>query len=321
MNFLKITQKPIRTLMKIDGVEVVENVKYPLDIDTNVSVENETVYKGEPFDNFKYKIYNEDVESINEGTVNISFETNKTELPAINTLTKELDLYSEFYFSEIVTPEQYYDRIVITNIVGRGSWIYNDSPLIIGQEMFFYELVNNLKFVSDVPGVMDNYSILTWDTKDILGPDEQENTIAVNTNSEGAELILVDFLEQANVDESGLETLIYSFIIRNSIVSSTYKIEVDTTPFLSIGVDPLDTVELTERDLSPILINTSGLSEITSSLDENGETIYSVIIKKNTDTTEENSIIINLIEVDEDSLNVNPLFNTITLLIPITPTP
>jgi len=321
MNFLKITQKPIRTLMKIDGVEVVENVKYPLDIDTNVSVENETVYKGEPFDNFKYKIYNEDVESINEGTVNISFETNKTELPAINTLTKELDLYSEFYFSEIVTPEQYYDRIVITNIVGRGSWIYNDSPLIIGQEMFFYELVNNLKFVSDVPGVMDNYSILTWDTKDILGPDEQENTIAVNTNSEGAELILVDFLEQANVDESGLETLIYSFIIRNSIVSSTYKIEVDTTPFLSIGVDPLDTVELTERDLSPILINTSGLSEITSSLDENGETIYSVIIKKNTDTTDENSIIINLIEVDEDSLNVNPLFNTITLLIPITPTP
>jgi len=322
MTTFEIVEKPIRTLMTVSGVEVVVGTQYDIALETAVVLHNETDFLGEPFDSFTYKINKDGLTSVNIGTVRVSFQTNKVGLPPIETLVENINLNTDFFFSDLVAPEEHFDRIKITSIAGRGSWLLNGNPIVPGQEIFYYDLVDNLKFIADVPGNMDSYSVLTWDTGNILGYHSQDNTITVNTFSEGAELILLSSSTVPVVDEeTGMETSTYSFKIQNSIVDAPYEIEIDTNLYPTIGTNPYDLVKMEERDLPEQIIDTLAIHTRASVLDENGETIYIVTIQKDTDTVVENSITVTLTEVDGTIDNVNPAFNEIVLIIPITPIP
>jgi hypothetical protein len=322
MTTFEITEKPIRTLMTVSGIEVVVGTQYDIALESATVLHNATPFLGEPFDSFKYKVTKDGKVSVNTGTVRVSFATNKTGVPPILTIVQDIHFTDSFFFSDIVAPEAHYDRITITNIEGRGSWTLNGNIVFVGQTIFYYDLVNNLKFIADNPGNMDDYAVFTWDTESILGNHGQTNTITVNTSSlNGAELVLVSGPSSEQDPTTLVETTNYSFKIQNSIVGASYQIGIDTTLYPTIGINPLDIVGITERDYPEGIINTSGLFVIDFFLDDNGETVYYVRIVKDTDTVVENSITITLNDVDGDPLNVNPLLNQLILIIPITPTP
>jgi hypothetical protein len=314
----EITKKPIRTLMTVSDVEVVVGTKYPIALQTDIKFVNSTGYWGEPFDSFKYKIHKDSLSSINEGIVKINFETNKVGLPTIITAAKSLEINKDFLLDEVLLPNVKFDRIVITSITGKGSWLYNNVELLPGQIFFYYDLVGKIKFIANKAGAENNYSVLTFDTMNILGVHGQANTVTVNTFSNGGELILENSLVFADTS-IGIEVLTYFFKIEKGIFSATYLLEVDTTLFPTIASVLIDAVKLYEGPTSILTtVNTLGTTNISSVLNSIGEVLYFVQIEKITQTTVENSIKITLKEINSSVGNVNPLKNEIILLIPPT---
>lgn len=320
MNTFEITQKPIRTLMTVEDVEVVVGTKYPIALESTVKLNNSTGYYGEPFDSFKYKINKDTLNSVNTGTVIVNFETNKVGLPPIVNEVKTLEINDSFLLDEIISPEEHFDRIIITSISGKGSWLYKTNPLVVGQIIFYYDLVNNIRFFANQSGAQDNYSILTFDTMNSAGTHGQINTLTVNTFSIGGEIILEEFTPYPDTSE-GNEILIYFFVIKKGIPNASYLLEINPALFPSLGINHLDSIKLYEGPDSIFTqVDEAGLTNFTSNLNEFGETSFMVKIYKDTDTIVENSVAISLKEIDSLSMNVNVLYNQIILLIPTTPT-
>lgn len=90
----QITKNTSRSTMKIAGIPIILNQKYNINLQSLIVIENDYGYPSEPLDNFKYKIIVDDVMSINEGTVIINIETDKTSLPETINLVKEIEVYS-----------------------------------------------------------------------------------------------------------------------------------------------------------------------------------------------------------------------------------
>lgn len=314
----EITEKPVRTLMTVEDVEVVVGTKYDIALESEVKLINENPYTGEPFDSFKYKINNEETASVNEGIVSINFQTDKTDFPALENITKSIPLFGSFFFSSEVLPNQYFDRITITAITGKGNWYYNGNPVIVGQTLFYYQLVNNLYFAANDLGVEDGYAEINWTTGTILGAHAGTNSLIVNSTSDGAELLLNGSNGPA-IDELGMETYTYFVSIEKGKTSAAYKLNIDTAGFPDIGGD--EKIEIYERELPVVNVETLGDTEIVSDLNSDGGTSYIIYVYKKAITIVENNIILTLTEVDGSSANVNPLYNEITLLIPITPVP
>ena len=318
MTSFQIVLKPTKTLMTLQGVEVVVGQKYDIALRSQLKIENLSSFKGEPFDSFKYRINIDDTFSSNTATVTVSFETNKVGLPIIVTAVELLQLNSLLYFTDVVDPGNHFDRIKITSIAGKGAWTYDNLPLVAGQVLFYYDLIGRLKFVAFSPGAQSNYAVLTYDTMNANGPHLQVNTITINTTSLGAEITLLYFTPTSEINVNTL-FLEYTFKISKGIVNAAYEIAIDPGLFPGLDTNPSDTVLVQERDLASFEINTSGTENRTSNLDENGETIYNIRIYKNTVTTEDNFVFVSLNTVDSLIANVNPLYNQITLLIPPTP--
>ena len=315
----EITEKPTRTLMTVEDVEVVVGTKYDIALQSEVKLINEHLYPGEPFDSFKYKINNDAVASVNEGVVTVNFETDKTVVPEVVTLEKNILLFGSFFFSGEVAPSQYYDRITITAIMGKGNWFYNGNPVAVGQTLFYYQLVNNLQFVADDLGVENNYAEINWTSGTILGNHPGTNSLVINSTSEGAELLLLGS-NGSVIDSLGVETYTYFVSIERGKTSAPYSLNVDTTNFPDIG--GTEKVEMFERDsLVSTIIDTLGVVPFDSELDATGGTTFVIYINKFDVTTIENSVELTLTQVDGASDTINPLHNHITLLIPITPTP
>ena len=144
MTTFEIITKPIRTLITILGVEVVIGTKYNINLQSEVKILNSTGFYGEPFDVFRYKINKDSVTSLNEGVVKINFVTNKIGLPTIVNAVKNLNIKSNFFISEFLLAESYFDRIIINSITGKGLWTYNGIPLRVGQILFLYNILNNI---------------------------------------------------------------------------------------------------------------------------------------------------------------------------------
>lgn len=322
MYYFQVTEKPKMATMNIDAVEVVLGQKYEFDLDTipAISIVNETPYLGEPFDSFKYKVYKDDIASVNTGIVTINYKVDTSEIPATNILVKDVYEGDYFYFSDLVANNSHYDRIKITEISGRGIWLYNGLQLSEGAIIFYYNLVDNLQFIANDNGLELNYSMLKWETGNVSGFDGVENSITVNTISDGAELELTSFAEIATVTD-GIEYLSYSFKISKAFVDALYQIEIDPTLFPGLGVNPLDKIIFLERDLPEYVLTTNAVTDRDSQLDGKGQTIYSVTIEKNTVTTETNSISIELKSITGSPGVINIDKKTIVLIIPITPTP
>lgn len=243
MYYFQITVKPVRSLMKVEGVEVVQGTKYPVIALPNITIENETLYLGEPFDSFKYKIFKDTLSSVNEGTVVINFETNKTGMPPIVNATKDLTVLTSFSASELILPDSHFDRITVTSIAGNGTWFFNSVALAVGQIIFMYDIAN-IVFQANTPIVGLAYGTITWNTENKNGPHAQTNTIVVNTTGS----ISTDFYFEGRWDAADTVHL----------------------PSVNSWVDYVDDAGVTQRFIVGAVENGCQLVSAVSILDYNG---------------------------------------------------
>jgi hypothetical protein len=321
MYTFKITQFPIRCTLKISGVPVVINQQYPIADQSNLQVENNTVFFGFPFDTFKYKIIKNGNESINEGIVTINFGALNPAVPTVSEEIVTVLLEESFFFIDTFPQPPGADKITITSITGKGSWISANGPTFVGETFPYYQLPS-LQFFADEHGISSTYNVLEFTTSYNGVANPGTNKLTANAISEGAELSLGIEETQTPTVVDVLETTETFLLIKKAIPEGTYKLEFDTTEFTNIGT-PDNEISFFIANDGPSgqsgLINTSGLVEVNSIIDEFGNSNIFITFTKNFTTTEPIPIIVKLLEVDALPGNVNALLSEVTLYIPITP--
>ena len=177
----QITKNTSRSTIKVAGIPIVLNQKYDINLQSLITIQNDYGYPSEPLDNFKYKILVDDVFSVNEGTVTVNIETDKTSFPETISLVKEIEVYSELLFSDVVLPNWFYDRIKIISLTGKGVWIKGNDVISVGDVYFYHELKNNLKFIAQDNVSENNYNIFEWSFGNINEIFNQINSLQIDT--------------------------------------------------------------------------------------------------------------------------------------------
>lgn len=308
----EITSMPLRLYMTILDVAVVANVKYPIEQQSDLKINNQIACFGEPFDSFKWNIYKNNLKSVNEGIVEINYKTNKEGVPPEITIVKQLEIGSSFFFTNEVYPDSHFDRITILEIIGKGKWFYNSAEILPGQSFFFYQLLNNMFFIANEPGAKNNYSLIKWITGNIERNHSFENSISVNTFYEnGAELILnPNNATEVNSDGT-LITHYFSGSIINGISEANYKLHIDTLDYVEI--DEIKNVQIKQINGPSLNINTAEIVMFESVLNSNGEINFDFIIIKPIENSNEINIIVTLFEINLLTDNINEIKNQITL--------
>lgn len=313
MTEFSITQLPARAIMLIDGAAVVLNQKYPIAQQSLVTFENDTVYRAEPYDNFKYEIYVDGEKSKNEGLVDINFEVSNSAYMPANT-SKTIHLSEEFLFSDEVPYADNFDRVQITSIQGKGDWLLNEQPINVGQVIFYYELAANLKFLANDGGAGNDYNILKFKAGTKSGF-FGESTLWVNTEA----LAKISLGEPGGFTEDGsVETTYQNVFVSNTLANKTCKISVDTTNFTGLGTDPESKFVIYDEIGNTQEITTQTTVEITTTLSNQGQMNFETQTIKENPYPVAGSIVINLLEVDGSSANVDPANNQVTINIPTT---
>jgi hypothetical protein len=310
----KITERTKRTFLKIQNVLAVVGTEYDIALQSQITIENILGYRAEPLDQFKYKVIIDGVASVNEGTVLVNFETDKTTSPSVLNLNETLAINYSLFFSNLVYAESNYDRIVITEISGKGSWLLNSTTLVVGDTIFFYDLIGKLIFYANQQGSKEAYNILKWKSANVLQTFQQENQLIINTSSLGVLLnlsgnpVLENFLTYKSY-----ETFLN---IENGADNGSYELVVDTTYFPNIGIDSENEVTLIVDEV-PTTYKTSGIFILNGTLTSSGNKNVKVIINQKLSSTEPVIIKVTLSAINEllstvDASNSSQSINTLT---------
>jgi len=186
----KITETTKRTSLKINGVLAVVGQEHDIALQSSVMVLNDSGLPAEPADSFKYKIIVDGIAPVNESTVTINFQTDKTMTPQTVNEARSLDLYQSLFFTDYVIGNRYFDRILITAINGYGSWTYNSSPLKVGDSFFYYQL-SSLLFAATEYHPQNAYNIMKWKFGNVNSFFNEENTFQINAEFMTAPVIPV----------------------------------------------------------------------------------------------------------------------------------
>lgn len=314
MKKLIITENTKRTLFKIAGSPVVVGQAYDLVLQSTIEIENTLGYPSEPLDDFKYKIEDDDIHSINEGIVQISFIVDKSTLPELYNLIQTISIFDSFKFSDLIPPSLNYDRIIITELIGKGIWLLNNNQIGVGQVIFYYQLKDVFIFTASDTGSQENYNILKFKFGHIQSYYPDENSIIVNAISL-TQLLLNNPDQTPELDET-IETTDFDVLIYNGPVSAAFEIEIDTTLFVGIGTTPENKLIISNNDIITTY-NTSGVFIYPGTLSEQGDLNLDVSIKKLYPYTTPSSIKMNLISVNTTDESIDPIKKDITLNIPI----
>lgn len=311
----KITETTKRTSLKISGVLAVVGQEYDIALEDNVTIDNTFGFPAEPLDNFKYKIIKNGIESINEGIVEVNFETDKSTNPDLFNEVFILPINGSLLLSSVVAPTNRYDRIKITEITGKGKWLLDGSEIEIGNTIFYYQLLNNLIFVANESGSKDSYNILKWNYGTIAFDYPTENTITIDTTSLGV------LVSESNITEAEdfitYEQYITNLDIQKGKAIADFELVIDTTAFPNIGIDSENEIKILINEVETVY-NTSGTFTLAGVLTESGEASIQCIVNRKKPSTVTSSIKITLSTIDGLSTNVDALNNEQTILIPIT---
>jgi hypothetical protein len=311
----QITESTKRTFLKVEGALVVVGTQYDIELQEQMTVDNILGFKAEPLDSFKYKVIVDGVASINEATVLINFETDKTSRPATLVVNETIAINDSLFFSNLVYSENNYDRIVITDIIGKGDWLLNNALLVVGSTIFFYELVGKLLFYANEEGSKEAYNVLKWKAANIIETFPEENELTINTTSLGVlenvseELILETF--------TGYESYSATLNIQHGKAGAAYELVIDTTAFPNIGINPENSVNLLVNGSSTIL-SASGVFTFNQTLDESGAQSIQLIVSRKSPSTVQSFVTATLSTIDTLSSNVDALSNKKVITIPIT---
>lgn len=322
MTTFEITELPKRCVLKMLEANVVEGVQYPVADQANFRVINNTAYHGRPFDSFKYKIYKDNVPSVNDGTVTINFGLENPPAPDLLNLLETLYIFESFFLAPLYSQPAGVDKIMITDITGKGDWYSSKGPVNVGDEFFFYEL-DTMAFVANEEGLSDTYNVLKFTTSYAGVANVGESIITVKVISLGGELSITNPIAITEI-LSDVENSQVQFLVSKAKSSVPCKFIIDTTAFLNLntGNNIIQTFAGKIGEAGVLgNIDNLGLNEVYSETDAQGNMFLALFIKKDYVTTEPIPIIVRLVEVDGTIDNVNVLLNEQTIYIPITPTP
>lgn len=312
----QITESTKRTSMNIGGVPIVIGQKYDISLQSQIKIINDFGFPAEPIDSFKYKIIQDGLSSVNEETVKINFKTDKTTVPNLIEINKAINVFDQFLFSDLVLGSNLFDRITITEISGKGSWILNSAKIQAGQTFFYYEIYKNLYYIANEQGAANDYATLKFKFGNIYFTFDTDNYIKVNTKSKAI------LSKDDSIDITDFETYeeyTADITVENGFANADFKIEIDTLNFIGIGVNP-ETSVLIEVNDTQRLISTSTITQVTKTLDLYGGSNIRLYIRRKKDTENDTFLEVNLIEVNNSSDNVDLQKKSIRIDIPKTVT-
>lgn len=306
MDQIIITENTKRTTLNIDSAPVVVGDAYNIDLATEIV--NDFGFPAEPMDTFKYKIKRDDGGlSVNEGTVTVNFPVEVASDYSTPDVEVTIPLNDEVIFSDYVLGNVKFDRIKIVDIAGaaKGKWLLGGIPINIGDEIFFYEIVDNLKFVADSLGAQDDYNILKFKYGHKAGFYATNNQFTINTTS--LAVLLADDGDTLVTDGSGYRITSKSFNIYGALPSASFELSVDTTAFPGIGSDPDNEVIISFGSGPTVTtINTSTTTVINGAVNAMGVMGFACDIKQTNPFPAPGLIVITLTEVADDNANVDP---------------
>lgn len=305
---VKITKLPERCTLLLDAAPVVLDQVIPF-VDWNkVNIEKTSVLRGAPFDFFKYIVEVDGIES-NESEVEINFDpTTDVYVPDNITVTK--NLFEEFLFSDQITYQQCWDRIIFDSITGKGSWYIDEQKVEIGKVYFAWQIWEKLKFVADEIGAKTNYNILTYRVGNITDFFGVTNSITVDVNSLGISEIAAE--PNKIIDLDGNYNLYFSVNIQKGYDSGTASFEIDTTSLSQLIADPLNSLTIVGSNGFLDTINTLANTGFEIDTNEFGELTLSFHLFLIGSSVSTESLYFELKKINGETANVDSLNTVLT---------
>lgn len=141
----KISRAPKRCVMTVDGSGVIIDHSYPISLQNTIVVTASS--KGVPYDDFGFKVGNDDQVWSQEYTCKVNALTNSGTPSFTNSIidiaiNEQVDISANFVFDDST------DRIKIVSINPKhGDLLVNGLPMVIGKTYMLYEFIN-IKFIS-----------------------------------------------------------------------------------------------------------------------------------------------------------------------------
>lgn len=179
---MRVSQLPERVDLNKLAVPVVLNTAIPIAEQTDLTVNNNSGFKAERLDSFKFQVSNDGGTTwSNEGTVTINdfAETNTPDSTNRTLTTTESTSTNLITPTDLVPVNASTDRIKITALdTLNGLLKYNGTNVSIGDVFFNYELTN-LVFES-VLGGGEPYQVVRYQCGNHLGYNATANALTVN---------------------------------------------------------------------------------------------------------------------------------------------
>lgn len=310
-----ITQLPsARTLMKVDGVAAVVNTPYDIALQNTIELINQTIFRGEPFDQFKYKIRVDGTESTNEGTVTVNYPVNSTTPQAPVNIIHDMVLNSSVFFGTLVSNDESFDRIIVESIAGLGQWTLNGADLYVGQEIFAYQMASIL-FASNDPGGGDEYAKMEFRFADKNGSFAGLSSITARILTL-AKLVLTETPLQTEDNDTNVRTINFAFRIENALSNKSFLIHADCSQFGYNGSTPNTKLFLSWSG-STFTITAEAPVPVTGTTGDDGIVEFDAFISTEIPYTwPTGEVEFTLIEIDGDISNTDAIINTFTIPIP-----
>lgn len=284
---------PTRTRLKMAGVDVVSGQGYNVAEEGNFTIENLTPFRGEPLDEFRFYAKDSEVVSQNKVVQPIVFKT-EAGIPENYNLVRSMALYGTFMFTDEIAYENFFDRIIIDSIEGKGQWVIDSESVNTGNSIFWYKLHNKLKFLADEDGAQENYSVLRFYFANAAGEVGPLNTVQIDTTSLAvltSDMLILE--KNIPVYERG-----FSFDIEKQMVNKSFTLEV-TPSIADLGMDPQNEVRINYNESGEVVYLTNGLDSFTAfNSNPNGQMTFTVRIKSATPFTVGDKIQVTLTQID-----------------------
>lgn len=276
----KIVKMPsARVNLTINSLPVVLNQEYNIALQNAVQASNVSGFRGEPLDTFKYKIVNNNVTSVNEGTVKLNYLVSANGIIPISNVTKTIALNDEYLLNSVVPYNNGFDRIKIITVVGQGDWLYKGNLIVPNQILMWYDLHQNLKFIANDPGAKAAYNELIF----LFGKEllffPTQNKITTNVTSIGELILIQELTLNSNTNEINNSSFIVK--IEKGIANAPYQLSIDTSKFTKI-TNPDDFVSFRSSENISItnLYNTKETVIYNGNLDNEGAVTINGIIQR-----------------------------------------
>lgn len=302
-----ITRLPLRANLFSREFAVVLNQKYKIEEANNFFIENATEFKAVPIDSFEFIAEVDGTVSQNSATCFINFET-ASGIPDLFELTHDAEMSDTLIFTDYVTYQNTFDRILIDSVQGKGAWRIEGEKVKEGDVYFYYEIFEKMVFFAEDPGAQDNYSELNFFFSDVSGVKGVLNSFKINTSSK-AYLVSDQIFLDKSTDEIKIKE--FSFSIENQIVNKSFDITVETN-IASIALEPENGVYIS-NDLGSFETHTNGNSTISDvNPDQEGRIFFKGSLRSKTDFDSADFIKITLNEIDGDPNLVDLTKNILT---------